>query len=45
MTQYADLNQKFSHRTTIANGVPLHYVIGGESAPVLLWHGLLEIIW
>lgn len=42
MTQYADLNQKFSHHTMITNGVTLHYVIGGEGAPVLLWHGFLE---
>lgn len=42
MTQDADLNQKFSHHMTSANDVTLHYVIGGEGAPVLLWHGFLE---
>lgn len=42
MTPDDDLNQKFSHHTTIANGVNLHYVIGGEGVPVLLWHGFLE---
>ncbi|MBW4616388.1 MAG: alpha/beta hydrolase [Desmonostoc vinosum HA7617-LM4] len=42
MMQYDDFNQKFSHHTAIANGVTLHYVIGGEGPPVLLWHGFLE---
>jgi pimeloyl-ACP methyl ester carboxylesterase len=42
MTQDADFNQKFSHHTAIANGVNLHYVIGGKGDPVLLWHGFLE---
>lgn len=42
MIQDDHLSQKFSHHTTIANGVTLHYVIGGEGAPVLLWHGFLE---
>lgn len=41
MTQVANLNQ-FSHQTSIANRVNLHYVIGGEGEPVLLWHGFLE---
>lgn len=41
MTQVANLNQ-FTHQTAIANGVNLHYVIGGEGEPVLLWHGFLE---
>jgi pimeloyl-ACP methyl ester carboxylesterase len=42
MTQVIDRNQTFSHETTIANGVKLHYVIGGEGVPLLLWHGFLE---
>lgn len=37
-----DLKQKFSHHTAIANGVNIHYTIGGEGTPVLLWHGFLE---
>lgn len=32
----------FTHDTTQVNGVQLHYVIGGEGKPVLLWHGFLE---
>lgn len=38
----AELAQKFSHHTTIANGINLHYIIAGEGTLVLLWHGFLE---
>lgn len=37
-----ELASRFSHQTAIANGVKLHYVIGGEGKPILLWHGFLE---
>lgn len=33
---------RFSHHVTKVNDVSLHYVIGGEGAPLLLWHGFLE---
>ncbi|GAP98022.1 alpha/beta fold hydrolase [Leptolyngbya sp. NIES-2104] len=36
------LSSTFSHHTTEANGVKLHYVIGGSGEPILLWHGFLE---
>lgn len=36
------LDSRFSHQTAIANGVNLHYVIGGQGEPILLWHGFLE---
>jgi pimeloyl-ACP methyl ester carboxylesterase len=42
MMPYADLDQKFSHHKMTINGVTLHYVIGGEGFPLLLWHGFLE---
>lgn len=32
----------FSHHTTEANGIQLHYLIGGSGEPLLLWHGFLE---
>ncbi len=35
-------DRSFTHHTAIANGVNLHYVIGGSGAPILLWHGFLE---
>jgi len=35
------LNPVFSHYTLEANGVNLHYVMGGQGEPVLLWHGFL----
>lgn len=35
-------NQLFTHHTTEANCIHLHYVIGGSGEPVLLWHGFLE---
>ncbi|MGL5807337.1 MAG: alpha/beta fold hydrolase [Xenococcaceae cyanobacterium] len=38
---FTTLDQTFTHRTTQANGVQLHYVIGGLGEPVLLWHGFL----
>jgi len=36
------LEQEFGHQTTIANGINLHYVIGGQGESILLWHGFLE---
>jgi pimeloyl-ACP methyl ester carboxylesterase len=36
------LSDRFSHQTIKANGVNLHYVIGGQGTPILLWHGFLE---
>lgn len=36
-----DLEQKFSHHTAIANGINIHYAIGGQGTPLLLWHGFL----
>lgn len=36
------LDETFSHHTIEANGIRLHYVIGGTGTPVLLWHGFLE---
>ncbi|MBV9676201.1 MAG: alpha/beta hydrolase [Acidobacteriaceae bacterium] len=33
---------QFTHRTEIVNGVAIHYVIGGQGEPVVLWHGFLE---
>jgi pimeloyl-ACP methyl ester carboxylesterase len=36
------LNKTFTHSTMQANGVQLHYVIGGSGEPVVLWHGFLE---
>lgn len=36
------LDERFLHHTMEANGVNLHYVIGGQGEPVLLWHGFLE---
>lgn len=35
-------DQMFTHHTIEANGVRLHYVVGGAGEPVLLWHGFLE---
>jgi len=35
-------DQVFSHRKADANGVRLHYVIGGQGEPVLLLHGWAE---
>lgn len=35
-------NKTFNHRTAQANGVKLHYVIGGKGAPVVLLHGYPE---
>lgn len=32
----------FSHRFADVNGVRLHYVVGGQGPPLLLWHGFLE---
>jgi pimeloyl-ACP methyl ester carboxylesterase len=32
----------FSHRRESVNGVSLHYVIGGQGTPLLLWHGFCE---
>lgn len=34
-------NDELKHETATANGVKLHYVIGGTGEPVLLWHGFL----
>lgn len=34
-----EFNATFSHRKTIANGVQLHYVIGGQGPGLLLLHG------
>lgn len=36
------LDDRFSHHTTAVNGLNIHYVIGGQGDPVLLWHGFLE---
>lgn len=33
------LSDTFTHRTTVVNGIKLHYVIGGHGAPVILLHG------
>jgi pimeloyl-ACP methyl ester carboxylesterase len=30
------------HRTVQVDGAKLHYVIGGEGEPLLLWHGFCE---
>ncbi|MBD3887706.1 alpha/beta hydrolase [Phormidium tenue FACHB-886] len=38
----AELTQRFSHHTIKVNDVNLHYAIGGQGAPILLWHGFLE---
>jgi pimeloyl-ACP methyl ester carboxylesterase len=35
-------NVTFSHHTTSVNGIQLHYVIGGQSEPVVLLHGWPE---
>jgi pimeloyl-ACP methyl ester carboxylesterase len=32
-------NVTFSHRTTLVNGIYLHYVIGGQGDPLVLLHG------
>lgn len=43
MEDAASFNATFTHHTTLVNdGVRLHYVIGGQGEPVLLWHGFLE---
>lgn len=34
-------NAQFTHHTARVNGVNLHYVIGGQGDPLLLWHGFL----
>jgi pimeloyl-ACP methyl ester carboxylesterase len=31
----------FTHHTTTVNSIRLHYVIGGQGDPILLWHGFL----
>lgn len=39
----ANFDATFTHYTTLVNGsVRLHYVMGGQGEPVLLWHGFLE---
>lgn len=38
----AEFNKIFEHHTVECNGVNIHYVIGGQGKPVLLWHGFLE---
>ena len=38
-TDTFDFDGTFSHHTTRANGVRLHYVMGGEGDPVVLLHG------
>src|SRR5919112_5396423 len=35
-------NMTFSHHTASANGIQLHYVIGGHGEPVVLLHGWPE---
>ncbi len=35
----ARFDATFTHHTTVANGVRLHYVIGGQGDPVVLLHG------
>lgn len=35
----ASFDATFTHHTAIANGVRLHYVIGGQGDPVVLLHG------
>ena len=35
-------NMTFSHHTSSANGIQLHYVIGGHGDPVVLLHGWPE---
>lgn len=39
MAQTDTFGGTFSHHTTRANGVRLHYVMGGEGDPVVLLHG------
>jgi pimeloyl-ACP methyl ester carboxylesterase len=35
----AQFDQTFTHHTAMANGVRLHYVMGGQGDPVVLLHG------
>jgi pimeloyl-ACP methyl ester carboxylesterase len=43
MVSSSTFDAKFTHHSTqVNNGVQLHYVIGGNGVPVLLWHGFLE---
>src|SRR5262245_57947694 len=35
-------NMTFSHHTASVNGIQMHYVIGGQGAPVVLLHGWPE---
>jgi pimeloyl-ACP methyl ester carboxylesterase len=39
IVQTPEFNATFSHRKTMANGVQLHYVIGGQGPGLLLLHG------
>ena len=42
MLNNSEFNSLFSHHTVESNGINIHYVIGGQGKPVLLWHGFLE---
>jgi pimeloyl-ACP methyl ester carboxylesterase len=42
MEQKTNFDSRFKHSTAEVNGVNLHYVMGGQGEPVLLWHGFLE---
>jgi pimeloyl-ACP methyl ester carboxylesterase len=35
----AEFNRTFTHHTTNANGIRMHYVTGGRGAPIVLLHG------
>ena len=41
MASQSAIDSNFTHDTTTVNGVRLHYVIGGQGEPMLLWHGFL----
>ena len=42
MLNNSEFDSLFSHHTAECNSINIHYVIGGQGKPVLLWHGFLE---